>query len=118
VDGVAERLLDGGDLRPDASPTSVGHRLLAGNFTYSAKQPSVADADDAVVRADVGFAELALDAGAADDVRLGGDDLARDVAVLGGDAAADLDDLAEQLVAEGAAVGAVGVQAAEDHVAE
>ena len=56
---------------------SVRHKALAGSLAYSAKHAVVADADDLVVGADVGVADAALVADAADDVALGRDHVAR-----------------------------------------
>ena len=75
VHGVAERLLQRGDLGADAA--GVGAPEGARRELDVLGEAAVGgDADDEVVRADVVVAGAALVAGAADDVALGGDDVA------------------------------------------
>jgi len=117
VHGVAERLLDGRDLRADlprvGRPQDVGRQLdVLGEAAVAA------DADDHVLAADVGLADAALVAGAADDVALGRDDILDAQAVPRGDVRADGHDLAHQLVADDAHRALFALERVEDHALE
>ena len=95
VDRVAERVEDRGDLLVDARPVvpDVGHRQ--GDVLGERAVPPDAEADG--VRAQVPPAREAVAAAAADDVALAADEVA---GVEVHDVAADLDDLADELVAD------------------
>ncbi len=95
VDGVAERVEDRGDLLVDPRPVvpDVRHRqhdLLGERAVASNAQPDR-------VGAEVPAAGEAMAAAAADDVAFAAHDVAR---VEVGDVAADLDDLADELMAD------------------
>ncbi len=95
-DGVAERLLEGGDLGGQLVAVVLPeHRLGYGDVLCEAAV--AVDAEDPRAFAHVGAAGAAVEAAAAGDVALGGDE----VALLGvANGAARLDDGARELVAE------------------
>src|SRR5262249_13749960 len=74
------------------------------------------DADDLVVRADVGVADAALVALAADDVRLRRDEVAGPHAEVARRLRADRHHLAEELVADDALLAALAIERLVDHV--
>ena len=97
VDRVAERVEDRGDLLVDALPVvpDIGHR----QGHVLGEGPVAADAQADRLGAQVAAAGQAVPAAAADHVALARDEVARDE-VGRGHVAADLGDLADELVAD------------------